>query len=139
MRKMTKWNGPIPVRDYELLRKKGIYRVKVAENKFDPQIHFDRIILIGKTDSSLFKRIGDFLAAASGENVSHAEGIRFYEKRNEHKLEISDLEIEYKICECPTCEEIKEFIEFSRRTKKFARPYLCKITPRSCSKHPGRI
>lgn len=82
---MTKWNGPIPVRDYELLKEKGIYRVKVVENKFDPQNQLDRIILIGKTNGTLFKRIGDFLAAASGDkNASHAEGERFHEKRNEH-------------------------------------------------------
>lgn len=138
---MIKWSDPIAAKSLE----KGVYRVLVTESKFN-QLHSDckkllgdRVIMIGRTtERNLPQRIGEFLAAASGRKVPHAEGITFYERRKNHGLSVSDLEIEYKACECPKCEEYTEFERFLKETGR-ERPYLCKNKPRICQEHPHRI
>lgn len=114
--------------------KTGCYRIIVKENKYEPDLHGQsRVIYIGGMNpgknSSLSKRIGEFIGAAMGFAIFHAGGRRFWQRHEELKLNIHDLLIQYRISDDPLCAEVNAFEEFEKEFQK-EKPLLCKARRR---------
>jgi hypothetical protein len=117
----------------------GCYRFLVRHGKYDPKLHGPSpVIYIGgmkpRDESSLRKRLGEFICAAMGFPIKHSGGHRFFDRRTEHLLTVHDLLVQYIQSSDPICAEVDAFDEFENEFR--CNPLLNEQRPTTrCPQH----
>ena len=119
------WNGPWPLKqliddpNIPFPEKVGNYVISISSEKYNSDIHGpSKFIYIGgmKTseNSSLAKRLGEFVAASFGFKTRHSGGWTFYDKCNGYKLSAWDLELWWIENDDPICGEVTLFRSYRK-------------------------